>query len=87
MPATKASSEAAMFPGMIEVKARIVAAVFVPNPLPVVMNVRCFRMTFPVMEVRLGSLMFIVSRGRPVAGDKSVAYIACACVFVLGECR
>ena len=48
-----AAGEAAVFPGMVEVKAGIVAAGIVADPLTVVMDVRRFGMALLIAECRV----------------------------------
>ncbi len=50
--AAEAAGEPTVLPGMIEVKADIIAARVVPDPLAVAMDVRGFGMTFLVVEGR-----------------------------------
>ena len=54
------AGEAAVFPGMVEVEAGVVAAGIVADPLTVVMDVRSFGMTFLIAErwVSFGRMRF-----------------------------
>jgi hypothetical protein len=51
--AAEAAGEAAVLPGMIEVEAGVIASGVVSDPSAVVVDVRSFRMAFPV-AIRLG---------------------------------
>lgn len=64
---TKATREAPVLPGMIDVVVRIVAPGVVADPLAVGMDVRRVRVPALVVEVTvLLRGMWIVNRGRPV---------------------
>lgn len=67
---TKATCEAPVLPGMIEVVVRIVAPGVVADPLAVGMDVRCVGVPALVVEVTvLLRGMWIVDWGRPVRWD------------------
>jgi len=68
--AAEAAGETAMFPGMIEVEAGIIATGVVSYPFAVVVNVRGLRVAFPVaIGVGSGSGRGATSRGRTMFGN------------------
>jgi hypothetical protein len=75
--APEAAGEAAVLPGMIEMKTGVVSSVLVPDPLPVVVDVWGFGMAFMVANSRMGSFMRrAVVCGWTVVGNVSAAYVA-----------
>ena len=79
-----------MFPGMIEVEVRVVAPSIVSYPFAVVVDVRRFRVTLPIVEGTPGRVsvrvaMIMISR-RTVARNVSAADIVVV-VASLRPCR
>jgi hypothetical protein len=98
--AAEAAVEAAMLPGMIEVKTYVVAAVVVSNPFAVVVDVGGFGMALTVVEMPVGIVMIVVVTfavvrvamiglgtmvGDVSAADIVVAVAVIAVVFVLRQ--
>jgi hypothetical protein len=73
MARPKSAAEMAMFPGLVEVIVRIVAACIVADPRSAVVNVRCVGMTGLVAEITIvflpGSIRLAATVYLPVEGS------------------
>jgi len=90
MAAAKAASEAAVFPGMIQVIVRVAAAGIVANPMVIMVNVRRLRMigliaegAMVVFRAAFGCAIFGCAilrsvRRRTVSGDVAATHIMSA---------
>jgi hypothetical protein len=85
--AAEATVEVAMLPGMIEVEATLFAAVVMPDPFAVVVNVRGFGMALPVAKTGCGPGNRAVNRRRTMFRDERSTHRVAASFMALRQSR